>query len=258
MFSLSDSPEKETVKTERKISPCEKATKKKIYNSKRKKKNLSFPLFDKSAYFLGMGSWTHAVTEAVKKSGGGEEAKGSWFESITHAGCPTSVEPSGGYRDKRSCPLSDWVRFVSSSVFCFVCVYMCFQGGRKKKSAILSGPQREQPHHSSTERGSSHQQAQSVSQSQHRHHKPVVHKPIRRYRIKWKKEGGEILKVCQRKSERATAAAPPPNLFHILVPRSSLPNKRNANGLIQRSGLGMSGRSARFRQRQCFDRPCNS
>lgn len=163
-----------------------------------------------------MGSWTHAVTEAVKKSGGGEEAKGSWFESITHAGCPTSVEPSGGTE------INEVVRSVIGSVLCpaasfalCVCVYMCFQGGRKKKSAILSGPQREQPHHSSTERGSSHQQAQSVSQSQHRHHKPVVHKPIRRYRIKWKKEGGEILKVCQRKSERATAAPPPQPLSYF-------------------------------------------
>lgn len=205
-----------------------------------------------------MGSWTHAVTEAVKKSGGGEEAKGSWFESITHAGCPTSVEPSGGYRDKRSCPLSDWVRFVYSSVFCFVCVCICvFREGEKKKVPFCQDPS-ENNHIIAAQRGGAaiSRHSQSVSLSTDTTSQLFI--SLSDVIESNGKKKAERFWRCVKGKVKGQQQRPPPNLFHILVPRSSLPNKRNANGLIQRSGLGMSGRSARFRQRQCFDRPCNS
>ncbi len=91
---------------------------------------------------------------------------------------------------------------MSSSVFLCVCVCVCvFQ--REKKSRAVRAPARRttSQQHRGGERAEdraaiSRHRPQHTSQSQHRHHKPVIHKPQspqQHYRTKPKKEGNEIL-----------------------------------------------------------------
>lgn len=92
------------------------------------------------------------------------------------------------------------VRSVIGSVLCPAapfasCVFREEEGGK----VPLSGSQQEQPHHSSTEKVSSHQQAQSVSLTDAT--SQLLTSPadvLESSKKKKEEEGKEILKMCQK------------------------------------------------------------
>lgn len=163
------------------------------------------------------------------------------------------VNPLRENTDKWSGPFGSRVHFMSSSVFFYLCVFQ-----REKEPCGWSGPRREQPHHSSTEKVSrpedgatvSGRRPQHTSQSQHRHHKPVIHNaqsPGRHHRTK-KKRKAKRYWTKGGKAWRTTAVSPPlplpPHLAPpILSSQQETPTVRHGRsdcGLVE--AVSVSGR----------------